>query len=300
MNECELQVQRKGAVVCNSRLSCSKRESNGGLRVQICAFHLFVVGYVLPQAQPKRPAWLETLLNEKFFTSCSKHAALKKNERNIFCVDCSDSICQHCLPAHRTHRRVLQIRRYVYHDVIRLQDIQKLVDCAQVQTYIINSARVVFLNQRPQPRPSKGLGNACETCERSLQDSYRYCSVACKIDSYMNQEKDIQNLLPPFTTLQSSDFFSCSPSESLKSGKLELDEDLSPHSTLCEPLSQTSSDSSGTAGVGCGTVTSTATTLQPPKKHRSSRPSPPATSPKSVILASSNRRKGTPHRSPLW
>ncbi|KAL2634978.1 hypothetical protein R1flu_006457 [Riccia fluitans] len=258
-----------------------------------------MVGYALSQSQqPPRPAWLEALLNEKFFTACSKHAALKKNERNIFCVDCSDSICQHCLPAHRTHR-LLQIRRYVYHDVIRLQDIQKLVDCAQVQTYIINSARVVFLNQRPQPRPSKGLGNACETCERSLQDSYRYCSAACKIDSYINQEKDIQSLLPRCTTLQSTDFFTCSPSESLKSGKLELEEDLSPNSTLSE---RPSSDSSGTEeGVGCGTVTSTATTLPPlKKKHRSSRPSALASSPKSLILPSGNRRKGTPHRSPLW
>ncbi|KAG6543378.1 hypothetical protein Mapa_015292 [Marchantia paleacea] len=258
-----------------------------------------MVGYALSQAQPQRPAWLEALLNEKFFIACVKHAALKKNERNIFCVDCSDSICQHCLPAHRTHR-LLQIRRYVYHDVIRLQDIQKLVDCAQVQTYIINSARVVFLNRRPQPRPSKGLGNACETCVRSLQDSYRYCSVACKVDSYITQDKDIHSLLPRFTSLQSSDFFNCSPSESLKSGKLEMEEDLSPNSTLSDHPTQTSSDSSGTEGVGCGTVTSTATTLPPPKKIRSSRPSALVSSPKSVILPSVNRRKGTPHRSPLW
>ena len=32
----------------------------------------------------------------------------------------------------------LQIRRYVYHDVIRLQDIQKLIDCSLVQVRLID------------------------------------------------------------------------------------------------------------------------------------------------------------------
>jgi len=146
-----------------------------------------MVGYDLSLPLQK-PAWLEALLSEKFFVACTKHAALKKNERNVFCVDCNGGVCQHCVGSHRTsHCVLLQIRRYVYHDVIRLQDIQRLLDCSQVQTYIINSARVVFLNQRPQPRPSKGLGNSCGTCERSLQDSYSYCSVACKVDDVFRQ-----------------------------------------------------------------------------------------------------------------
>ncbi|CAM6103869.1 unnamed protein product [Calypogeia fissa] len=255
-----------------------------------------MVGYAL-SALPQKPAWLAALLNEKFFVACAKHVTLKKNERNIFCVDCSDSICQHCHPTHRTHR-LLQIRRYVYHDVIRLLDVQKLVDCSQVQTYIINSARVVFLNQRPQPRPSKGLGNACETCERSLQETYRYCSVACKVDAFINQGKDLIHLLPRCT---GSWIETCSPSESLKSVKLDLEDEMSPTSVLSDPPTRSSSDSSGTEGVvGCGTVTSTATTLPPPKKHRSSRPSAMVSSPKTVILPSSyNRRKCTPHRSPF-
>ncbi|CAK9206097.1 unnamed protein product [Sphagnum troendelagicum] len=151
-----------------------------------------MVGYDL--SVPQKPAWLEALLSEKFFVPCTKHAALKKNERNVFCVDCNGGVCQHCCVSssrgggghHHTHC-LLQIRRYVYHDVIRLQDMQRLLDCSQVQTYIINSSRVVFLNQRPQPRPSKGLGNACATCDRSLQDSYSYCSVACKADAAIRQ-----------------------------------------------------------------------------------------------------------------
>lgn len=66
------------------------------------------VGYAI-SVLPQRPDWLEALLTEKFFNPCLKHAASKKNERNIFCVDCNDSICQHCLAAHRTHR-LLQVQ----------------------------------------------------------------------------------------------------------------------------------------------------------------------------------------------
>lgn len=41
---------------------------------------------------------------------------------------------------------------------------------------------MVFLNQRPQSRLLKGQGNSCETCDRVLQEPYRYCSVRCKVD----------------------------------------------------------------------------------------------------------------------
>ncbi|URD99249.1 zinc-binding protein [Musa troglodytarum] len=126
------------------------------------------------------PGWLGGLVEETFFVGCGAHESRKKNEKNIFCLDCCTSICPHCAAAHPSHP-LLQVRRYVYNDVVRLDDLEKLIDCSYVQPYTINSAKVVFLKPRPQSRPFKGSGNICLTCDRILQEPFHFCSLSCKV-----------------------------------------------------------------------------------------------------------------------
>ncbi|KAK5770327.1 B-box type zinc finger ncl-1 [Gossypium arboreum] len=131
--------------------------------------------------------WLIPLLQTEFFGPCSDHRDLRKNEKNVFCIDCNLEFCRHC-KVHSQHLS-LQICKYVYQDVVRLQDMQKHIDCSRIQTYKINGEKAVHLNPRPQAKDAKPstkskTGAACEACGRYLQDPpNRFCSIACKVSA---------------------------------------------------------------------------------------------------------------------
>ncbi|KAK1384724.1 PLATZ transcription factor family protein [Heracleum sosnowskyi] len=142
-----------------------------------------------------KPAWLEALLSETFFVTCQVHQNEDKNKKNILCLICCQSFCPHCLPSHHSHP-LLQVRRYVYQDVIRLEDLKKLIACSYIQPYTINSAKAIFLKQREQNRSSyKGPGNnSCFTCERIVQEPFHFCSLSCKVDHMVYQAQDISTI----------------------------------------------------------------------------------------------------------
>ncbi|WOK94740.1 hypothetical protein Cni_G03445 [Canna indica] len=215
------------------------------------------------------PGWLRRLVEESFFVGCALHQSRKKNDKNIFCLDCCASVCPHCAPSH-SHHPLLQVRRYVYNDVVRLDDLEKLIDCSYVQPYTINSAKVVFLKPRPQSRPFKGSGNICLTCDRILQEPFHFCSLSCKVDHVVSQGEDLSNILFRFneSDLAFSHF------ENLRMDGPDLLDDGG--------MQEDNISTSSTGG---------ATRLKKKKSGGGFFPK--------IVLSLSSRRKGAPHRSPL-
>ncbi|XP_057510518.1 protein RGF1 INDUCIBLE TRANSCRIPTION FACTOR 1 [Actinidia eriantha] len=228
-------------------------------------------------------------MGETFFGSCGVHHNRRKNEKNIFCLDCCQSFCPHCLPSHRSHP-LLQVRRYVYHDVVRLEDLEKLIDCSYIQPYTINSAKVIFLNQRAQSRPCKGSANTCFNCDRILQDPFHYCSLSCKVNHMVYQEEDLSSILCRF---DESDFAFTQFEGLGMDGSDLLDEDgngqITPNSILEDPLqfnhSSCSNNTTGNSGISHDPE------RKMKKKGGGFLPG--------IVLSLSSRRKGAPHRSPL-
>ncbi|KAG2486702.1 hypothetical protein HYH03_014631 [Edaphochlamys debaryana] len=135
--------------------------------------------------------WVPAFLSAAYFQPCDRHRHHKKNECTFFCVTCGarpHSVCQHCMGAHAGHQ-VIQVRRYVYCDVVRAVDINPFVDTNGVQNYIINSAKVMFLNHRPHSKIGRANGvDTCRTCNRHLREGFSYCSLSCKVEALSKGE----------------------------------------------------------------------------------------------------------------
>ncbi|XP_078448109.1 PLATZ transcription factor family protein [Wolffia australiana] len=210
------------------------------------------------------PQWLDALMKDKFFNPCAAHATARKNERNVFCLDCCLTLCPHCLPSHPPHR-LLQIRRYVYHDVVRVDELGKLIDCDLVQAYTTNSAKVVFISERPQTRPFRTSANVCITCDRSLQEPFIFCCLSCKV-KYLTKTEGAM----------AKNLFRCDFLPLPNSSELDEDGQMTPDSVL--------DSAEGWPGAG-----------ESARKKRSGRPAVAG-----ICAEAANRRKGVPCRSPLY
>ncbi|XP_021300279.1 uncharacterized protein LOC110428699 [Herrania umbratica] len=236
-----------------------------------------------------KPAWLEGLMAETFFGVCGVHESRRKNEKNVFCLLCCLSICPHCLPSHRSHP-LLQVRRYVYHDVVRLGDLEKLIECSYIQPYTINGAKVIFLNQRPQSRSCKGSANICLTCDRILQEPFHFCSLSCKVNHLADQGEDLSTILHK---IDESDF-AFSQFEGLRVDGPELidDDQITPNSILEDPLQYKGSSCSNETTVANSEISLRDTQVGRKKKKGSGFLG-------GIVLSLGNKRKGAPQRAPL-
>ncbi|XP_039120998.1 uncharacterized protein LOC120257625 [Dioscorea cayenensis subsp. rotundata] len=221
------------------------------------------------------PPWLRPLLKTSFFKPCEIHAESTKNECNMYCLDCmGTALCSYCLSNHKDHHYV-QIRRSSYHNVIRVSEVSKFIDISCVQTYIINSAKIVFLNERPQPRPGKGVTNTCEICCRSLLDSFRFCSLGCKLGGMERGDQELTFNLRPKLSRDSIHGF-------------ESDDSYTPRKLM---------RASVFAAMPTGSPDRWRTWSEDEGGNNTSNSISPATPP--MINYRTSRRKGIPHRAPF-
>ncbi|XP_044512146.1 protein RGF1 INDUCIBLE TRANSCRIPTION FACTOR 1-like isoform X2 [Mangifera indica] len=230
------------------------------------------------------PPWLKPMLKANYFIPCAVHGDSNKSECNMFCLDCmGNALCSYCLIHHKDHR-VVQIRRSSYHNVVRVNEIQKYIDISCVQTYIINSAKIVFLNERPQPRPGKGVTNTCEICCRSLLDTFRFCSLGCKLGAMKRGDSELS-----FTLRAKHGFHGGSESDESSTPKKirrsPMFKRLMEGLTICSESHQNEfGERSCSSGDEATTTTGKLSPTTPPiYNHRNA----------------TRRRKGIPHRAPF-
>ncbi|KAG8377180.1 hypothetical protein BUALT_Bualt08G0001300 [Buddleja alternifolia] len=227
------------------------------------------------------PPWLGPMLKADYFIPCGLHLDSNKSECNMFCLDCmGNAFCSYC-SIHHKHHSVLQIRRSSYHNVVRVNEIQKYIDISSIQTYVINSAKIVFLNERPQPRPGKGVTYTCEICARGLPDSFRFCSLGCKLNGMKRGGGDTELTFSLKMKHNREMYHGSDSDESSTPRKIQRSRLFN---RFADGLTLSSVERlSGSSSSGDETGNSTISPATPPPFNH----------------ANSSRRKGIPHRAPF-
>lgn len=173
-------LSKKGAAVSDSKHSLQEEDEDNVDLDQ--------------RRKEEQPPWVSVLLETKFYGPCRAHASLRKNDLNLFCTDHCKKICQYCHNEGHSDRQescsVLHVSRYMYHDVLLLKEAAIWLDIADVQSYLNNGNRVVYIDRRAQAKSKLAPhSKSCMVCSRTLQDPYRFCSVFCRL-AHGNSDTD--------------------------------------------------------------------------------------------------------------
>ncbi|KAK3152330.1 hypothetical protein QOZ80_2BG0157470 [Eleusine coracana subsp. coracana] len=167
------------------------------------------------------PVWLLPLLEAMFFVPCPQHPEASRATRsggcNMSCIDCTGrTLCHACIAADHAGRRprwppsnpvCMQVRKSSGHNVVKVKDVEALLNVDGVQPYLINSEDAVFLNPRPQSGNGRPGEHRCKDrdCDRALVDgAYHFCSLRCKLEC-MEWDLDVSFAVQPETESESTE-----------------------------------------------------------------------------------------------
>ncbi|GJM90420.1 hypothetical protein PR202_ga06698 [Eleusine coracana subsp. coracana] len=125
---------------------------------------------------------------------------------NFFCTVCTGrSLCHACIAGDHAGHHVIQVRKSSGHNVVKVKDVEALLNVDGVQPYLINSENAVFLNPRPQAGDGMAGEHRCKDCSRALRDkAYHFCSLRCKLEC-MEGDINISFAVQPASESESSE-----------------------------------------------------------------------------------------------
>ncbi|XP_073221124.1 protein RGF1 INDUCIBLE TRANSCRIPTION FACTOR 1-like isoform X2 [Cicer arietinum] len=138
------------------------------------------------QSEVHLPRWLEDFLGKEFFDTCSSHS-IRRNELNIYCINCNVSACQSCVSIGSSHQdhMMLKIYRNIYKEVVSLTAMEKYIDCSQIQPFKCNKRLVLSLKRLPRCGSTLNDEASCNP-----SNPYQFCSISCMVKAISRQSDD--------------------------------------------------------------------------------------------------------------
>eukprot|EP00890_Picochlorum_soloecismus_P003164 jgi/Picsp_1/3849/NSC_01361-R1_hypothetical zinc-dependent dna-binding protein len=146
--------------------------------------------------------WISRLISLDFFQPCRVHRGCRKNECNFFCLERDgggqqqqgndiQALCKYCLDDPGFSGICFQIRRYMYQNVVHVEDLGMFYDASGIQAYFINGKRAVLLSPKSPPANTSAapaFDHVCRSCRVPLRPDCSFCSLHCKVWSQTGKE----------------------------------------------------------------------------------------------------------------
>ena len=164
--------------------------------------------------------WILKLISMDFFQPCDVHHGCRKNECNFFCLERDaqhqgndfPALCKYCLDDPGFSGVCFQIRRYMYQNVVHVEDLGMFYDVSGIQAYFINGKRAVLLSPKSPPTNASAVpafDHVCQSCRVPLRPDCSFCSLHCKVWNETGKEPQT-----PFPSVKSKRALTFSVDES--------------------------------------------------------------------------------------